>query len=265
MASINESWPWPFSSEPCPRHIPLVEQLFIYKTKKTLCNSYLVSPTLLEGRAGAVPALQIPQIPPRSHRHGHLALLGPLRVVQAVDGNVGLAENEHVVVEPPAENCAANQVPEGDGDNPLIYVETDGHARGAEPDAERDEEEVGGDVVEAEHDENKDGHVHGHDLGRNVLGLHAHEDGQAHEPVAADAADEDLAPGWVELLVRDKLDDLAAEGFVVKDAGGWETSVPRQGEHTEQRTDDEDGEGKNTPGKVAPEAQEPMQEHLGDG
>lgn len=60
--------PGHFPQCPAPDIFPLWNNSsYNYKTKKTLRNSYLVSPTLLEGRAGAVPALQIPQIPPRSH------------------------------------------------------------------------------------------------------------------------------------------------------------------------------------------------------
>lgn len=74
-------------------------------------------------------------------------------------------------------------------------------------------------VVEPQRNEDKDGSPHGKDLGGDVFPLHRKVDGHAHEPVASDAANEDLVPLWDHLLVRHKGDDLTPVWVLIEYAG----------------------------------------------
>lgn len=100
-------------------------------------------------------------------------------------------------------------------------VQPHGQAGRMEPEAHGDEEHVGHDVVQAERDEGEDGPPHGDDLGVQVLGLHGQVAGQAHEPVAADAAQQDLVEGGRDLLLGYEGDDLVAVWRGVENTAPW--------------------------------------------
>lgn len=86
-----------------------------------------------------------------------------------------------------AEQASADDVPQQRWHDALPGVQPDGQAGRAEPQAERDEEHVGGDVVEAERDEGEDRSPDADDLGYEIASLHAQITGEADEPVTADA------------------------------------------------------------------------------
>ena len=124
----------------------------------------------------------------------------------------------HVVVEAGHEEGAAEHVAQHGRDDALPDVQADGETGGAEEDAEGDEEHVGDHVLEAADDKDEDGPPHGRHLARDVLGQDAEVAGQADEPVAADAAEEDLVPLGLELLVGDEGDGGLLVELVVEDA-----------------------------------------------
>ncbi len=71
-------------------------------------------------------------------------------------------------------------------------------------------------MVHAQNHEAEDGSPDANDLGGEIFALNAKVQGQADEPIAADAAEEDLVKVWYHLLGRHEVDDVVSEGVVVK-------------------------------------------------
>lgn len=75
-------------------------------------------------------------------------------------------------------------------------------------------------MVEAKRDESEDREPDAHELGGEIPPLGAYEDGHADEPVAADAAEEDVVEFWGELFLGGEGDDF---GFV--GVGGEDVAI----------------------------------------
>lgn len=76
-------------------------------------------------------------------------------------------------------------------------------------------------VVEAQRHEGEDGPPDADNLGRQVAALHAEEAAQAHEPVAADAAEEDHVEVGRHLLLGGEGDDFGLVGIGAEHAAVW--------------------------------------------
>lgn len=83
----------------------------------------------------------------------------------------------------------------------------------SDPDSQRDESHVGDDVIEPKRYEREDRPPDADDLGGEVTALDAEKAGEADEPVASDAAEEDHVEIGGDLLFRGECDYLRFEGI----------------------------------------------------
>lgn len=98
----------------------------------------------------------------------------------------------HKEIHPPvvhtAEQCTSQDVAAQGRDDTFPDVKANVQIRSTQPDAERDEEHVGHNVIQSQRHESKDGPPQANDFGAEIFCLHAQEEGKTHEPVASDSS-----------------------------------------------------------------------------
>jgi hypothetical protein len=128
-----------------------------------------------------------PIMPIRGPKH-RLLIIHPIN-------NDGLHRKQiHIPVIPGAKDRTIDNVPQSSRDNAFPDIQTSSEVGGTDPNADGDEEHVCDHMVEANGHESVDEPPDAEDLGDEFAALGAEDAGQADEPVAADAADEDLVP-----------------------------------------------------------------------
>lgn len=114
-----------------------------------------------------------------------------------------------------------NNIPQPSRNDTLPDIHSHAQARRALEDAERDETHVGDDVVQSQGHEGEDGPPHPDHFGCQVATLHGEEAGEADEPVAANAAQENLVKGRGDLLLGHEGDHFGLEWFRVEHGAVW--------------------------------------------
>lgn len=156
----------------------------------------------------------------------------------------------------------------------LPDVQANSDPGGAVPDTKGNVEHVDDNVVETENGEAEHRPPHAHGTGHEIPTGQTEIGSETHHPVAADSADEDLVPFGNNLLGVDEVLNQLYLCRIREQAAIWKQRdqlallqghESRRTRRRTQLTTKDNRHNKKRAGKVTPEADEPMQQHLMPG